>query len=212
MKKWKNRIFLKNSTHRGNGAGLNAVVQKARPAGSSSRSFGISASSCIHGGISSDIHMIIICHVTRSSCCSSACSCSSGSCSPGCCSSGNISKKVVHIVENRWGLTKFDVYLTCGALHVVTRASHDPMMSLHRTQLHLHQLSDSSFFYQSHCIAFGLTIPKWYNTWVLKIFFVNIFSKIFFKNIFSNFWNKYLQKIFSIPKCYTISESWDQML
>ena len=28
----------------------------------------------------------------------------------------------------------------------------------------------------------GLTIPKWYNTWVLKIFFVNIF----FKNIFLN--------------------------
>merc|ERR1739837_62321 len=36
-----------------------------------------------------------------------------------------------------------------------------------------------SFFYQSHWIAFGLTIPKWYNTWVLEIFFVNIF----FKNI-----------------------------
>ena len=68
-----------------------------------------------------------------------------------------------------------------------------------------------SFFYQSHCIALGLTIPKWYNTWVLKIFFVNIFSKIFFRNIFSNFWKKYLQKIFPIPKCYTILESWDQM-
>ena len=37
-----------------------------------------------------------------------------------------------------------------------------------------------SFFYQSHWIAFGLTIPKWYNTWVLEIFLVNIFSKIFF--------------------------------
>ena len=32
-----------------------------------------------------------------------------------------------------------------------------------------------SFFYQSHWIAFVLTIPKWYNTWVLEIFFVNIF-------------------------------------
>ena len=31
------------------------------------------------------------------------------------------------------------------------------------------------FFYQSHSRALGLTIPKWYNTWVLKIFFVNIF-------------------------------------
>ena len=44
----------------------------------------------------------------------------------------------------------------------------------------------------------------------------NIFCKYFFKNIFqnifSNFWKKYLQKIFSIPKCYTILESWDQML
>ena len=43
-----------------------------------------------------------------------------------------------------------------------------------------------SFFYQSHWIAFGLTIPKWYNTWVLKIFFKKIFSDFFakkFKNI-----------------------------
>ena len=38
-----------------------------------------------------------------------------------------------------------------------------------------------SFFYQSHWIAFGLTIPKWYNTWVSKIFFRNIFGKIFLK-------------------------------
>merc|ERR1712155_384934 len=42
-----------------------------------------------------------------------------------------------------------------------------------------------SFFYQSHCIALGLTIPKWYNTWVLKIFFVNIFLN-FFSKIFKN--------------------------
>merc|ERR1711978_882961 len=41
-----------------------------------------------------------------------------------------------------------------------------------------------SFFYESHWIAFGLTIPKWYNTWVSKIFFVNIFFKNIFKNIF----------------------------
>ena len=44
-----------------------------------------------------------------------------------------------------------------------------------------------SFFYQSQFIAFGLTILKWYNTWVLEIFFVNIFCKIFskiFLNIF----------------------------
>ena len=33
-------------------------------------------------------------------------------------------------------------------------------------------------------------------------------EKIFWKI----FLNKYLQKIFSIPKCYTILESWDQML
>ena len=38
-----------------------------------------------------------------------------------------------------------------------------------------------SFFYQSHWIAFGLTIPKWYNTWVLKIFLDIFFEKIFLK-------------------------------
>ena len=51
-----------------------------------------------------------------------------------------------------------------------------------------------SSFYQSHVMAFGLTIPKWYNTWVLQIFFVNIlcqkyffqfFEKIFSENIFN---------------------------
>ena len=41
-----------------------------------------------------------------------------------------------------------------------------------------------SSFYQSHVVAFVLTIPKWYNTWVLQIFFVNIWSKIFFKIFF----------------------------
>ena len=54
-----------------------------------------------------------------------------------------------------------------------------------------------SFFYQSHWIAFGLTIPKWYNTWVLKIFLdifpdgydeiptlhFALFSNLFWKNI-----------------------------
>ena len=35
--------------------------------------------------------------------------------------------------------------------------------------------------------------------------------KYFFQNIFSNFLKKYFQKIFSIPKCYTILESWDRM-
>ena len=44
-----------------------------------------------------------------------------------------------------------------------------------------------SSFYQSHVMAFGLTIPKWYNTWVLQIFFVNIRSKIFFKIFFPIF-------------------------
>ena len=47
-----------------------------------------------------------------------------------------------------------------------------------------------SFFYQSHWIAFGLTIPKWYNTWVLEIFFVNIFFKNIFKNIFPKIFRK----------------------
>ena len=47
-----------------------------------------------------------------------------------------------------------------------------------------------SFFYQSHWIAFVLTIPKWYNTWVLEIFFVNIFFKNIFKNIFPKIFRK----------------------
>ena len=57
-----------------------------------------------------------------------------------------------------------------------------------------------SSFYQSHVMAFALTIPKWYNTWVLQIFFVNIWTKIFFKIFFFNFLKKYFQKIFAIPK------------
>ena len=61
-----------------------------------------------------------------------------------------------------------------------------------------------TIFYLSHPIAFGLTIPKWYNTWVLKIFFVNMFFKNIFKNIF---FPKTVQKIFLITKCYTILES-----
>merc|ERR1711884_335684 len=47
-----------------------------------------------------------------------------------------------------------------------------------------------SFFYQSHWIAFGLTIPKCYNTWVSEIFFVNIC----FKNIFNNIFPKIFRK------------------
>ena len=36
-----------------------------------------------------------------------------------------------------------------------------------------------SIFYQSHVIALGLTIPKWYNTWVLKKNLDIFFEKIF---------------------------------
>ena len=43
-----------------------------------------------------------------------------------------------------------------------------------------------SFFYQSHWIAFVLTIPKWYNTWVLKIF-LNVFSEKIFLKIFEKY-------------------------
>ena len=64
-----------------------------------------------------------------------------------------------------------------------------------------------SIFYQSHVMALGLTIPKWYNTWVLQIFFCKYLVKNIFQNIFSNFLKNYFQKIFSIPKCYTILES-----
>ena len=58
-----------------------------------------------------------------------------------------------------------------------------------------------SFFYQSHWIAFVLTIPKWYNTWVLEIFFVNIFFKNIFQIFFKIFFQKIRSKIFLIPKC-----------
>ena len=64
-----------------------------------------------------------------------------------------------------------------------------------------------SFFYQSHWIAFGLTIPKWYNTWVLEIFFVNIFFKNIFQIFLKIFFQKICPKIFLIRKCYTILES-----
>ena len=63
--------------------------------------------------------------------------------------------------------------------------------------------SVKSSFYQSHVIALGLTIPKWYNTWVLQIFFVNIWWKIFFKIFFpifgKNIFKKYFQYLSAIP-------------
>ena len=51
----------------------------------------------------------------------------------------------------------------------------------------------------------GITLRYW--KYFLKIFFQKI-GKNILKNIFDT---KYLQKIFAIPKCYTILESWDQM-
>ena len=50
-----------------------------------------------------------------------------------------------------------------------------------------------SFCYQSHWIAFGLTIPKWYNTWVLKIF-LNIFLKKYFEKYLKNIFEKNIYK------------------
>ena len=45
--------------------------------------------------------------------------------------------------------------------------------------------------------------------------FLDIFEELFFLNWKKIFWKifltKYLQKIFAIPKCYTILESWEQM-
>ena len=67
-------------------------------------------------------------------------------------------------------------------------------------------------FDQSNSGAFGLTIPKCITLGYWKYFCVNIFSNIFFKIFFANFWKKYFPKIFSIPKCYDILESSDQML
>ena len=46
-----------------------------------------------------------------------------------------------------------------------------------------------SSFYQSHVIAFGLTIPKWYNTCI-----ENIFRKYFFKKLEKIFWKIFLTK------------------
>ena len=57
-----------------------------------------------------------------------------------------------------------------------------------------------SIFYQSHVIALGLTIPKWYNTWVLKIFLEIFFSKIW-KNILKIiFWKNISKKYFQYFK------------
>ena len=68
-----------------------------------------------------------------------------------------------------------------------------------------------SFFYPSQNVAFGLTIPKGYNTWVLKIV-VEIFWKKHLKKYLKKYlWKKYLQTFISIPRCYTILALWDQM-
>ena len=57
--------------------------------------------------------------------------------------------------------------------------------------------------YQTHVVAFGLTILKWYNTWVLQIFFVNIFFKNWKKNILKNIFSKILTKnIFNTQVLY----------
>ena len=40
-----------------------------------------------------------------------------------------------------------------------------------------------------HMMAFGHTIPKWYNTWVLQIFFVNTWCQKYFQNIIQNIFN-----------------------
>ena len=72
-----------------------------------------------------------------------------------------------------------------------------------------------SIFYQSQCFPFGLTIPKWYNTWVLKIYlekFWKFFWKKIQKNIFEkNIYKKYLQYPSVIPfwnrenKCHNMA-------
>ena len=46
---------------------------------------------------------------------------------------------------------------------------------------------------------------------IANIFFCKYLVKNIFQNIFFQFKKKYLQKIFAIPKCYTILESWEQM-
>ena len=45
--------------------------------------------------------------------------------------------------------------------------------------------------------------------WHLDI--ANIFCKYLVKNIFQNIFFQFKKKIFAIPKCYTILESWEQM-
>ena len=70
------------------------------------------------------------------------------------------------------------------------------------------------FFYQSHSRAFGLTIPKWYNTWVLKIFFVNIFFKNWKKYFEKYFWKNIYKKHFQYPcvinYCQNVAETLPQ--
>ena len=66
----------------------------------------------------------------------------------------------------------------------------------------LKKKSFNSSFYQSHVMAFGLTIPKWYNSWVLQIFLKNIWSKIFFKLFFPIFWKHIWKNIFHTEVLY----------
>ena len=64
-----------------------------------------------------------------------------------------------------------------------------------------------SFFYQSQNKVFSLTIPKWYNTWILKNIFEIFLEKIFLKYFF----HKYFQNIFNTcswnceTKCYHLA-------
>ena len=61
-------------------------------------------------------------------------------------------------------------------------------------------------FFNFYIIAIFKVFSKYLECLPLKYLVKNIFQ-----NIFSNFLKKYFEKIFSIPKCYTILESWDQM-
>ena len=60
-----------------------------------------------------------------------------------------------------------------------------------------------SYIYQSPVVPVVLTIPKWYNIWVLKIFleiFLKILEKKIQKNIFEkNIYKKYFQYPSVIP-------------
>ena len=83
------------------------------------------------------------------------------------------------------GTSGFADFFLCTAKTVFANPK-DPPLDVEKTFLKIN-------FYQSNVMAFGLKIPKWYNTLVLKILFQIFFQKIGknnLKNIFDQIFTK----------------------